>query len=356
MSDARLRELERRWKETNSPDDEAAYLLERVRVGDLTRERLELAAYLGNAGSRAVVGQRARQVPTDILRWVEQLDAFGADVALRAEQVRSDARDETHLQEWFLHINPDGIADRVRRTYAAHMLPWALRSTAEEPCDRRPQLIRDLEATWRASRSTMDEIAYLRARLAGRHLSEESVQLAAFTGHPAAIQILGLENAVEFAAYTAGFQGVRVMLGEAVLPADFSPWLKALVRWNKPTCSKTWQSLALILAEPYAQRCGDLVPINSALKALERWLDAGVSPSAAEIQRRVGEGEQLRVGEMGALGDDPIYRATWMSILNAMLRRAEGAEVDAFLAAICSADCGLDIASLRGHLQDWALR
>ena len=44
MSDQRLRELERRWKESGSPDDEAAYLLERVRVGDLTRERLHLAA------------------------------------------------------------------------------------------------------------------------------------------------------------------------------------------------------------------------------------------------------------------------------------------------------------------------
>ena len=43
MSDAKLRELERRWKESGAVEDEAAYLLERVRVGDLTRERLELA-------------------------------------------------------------------------------------------------------------------------------------------------------------------------------------------------------------------------------------------------------------------------------------------------------------------------
>ncbi len=56
MSDARLRELERRWKETGSPDDEAAYLLERVRVGDLTRERLELAAYCGHEGARKATG------------------------------------------------------------------------------------------------------------------------------------------------------------------------------------------------------------------------------------------------------------------------------------------------------------
>lgn len=54
MSDATLRELERRWKATGSVEDEAAFLLERVRVGDLTRERLELAAHCGHeAASRA---------------------------------------------------------------------------------------------------------------------------------------------------------------------------------------------------------------------------------------------------------------------------------------------------------------
>ncbi|MEZ6189561.1 MAG: hypothetical protein R3F62_31745 [Planctomycetota bacterium] len=35
MSDERLRELERRWKETGAGEDETAYLLERVRVGNL---------------------------------------------------------------------------------------------------------------------------------------------------------------------------------------------------------------------------------------------------------------------------------------------------------------------------------
>ncbi len=43
MSDARLRELERLWKETGSPDDEAAYLLARVRVGNLDSVRAMLA-------------------------------------------------------------------------------------------------------------------------------------------------------------------------------------------------------------------------------------------------------------------------------------------------------------------------
>jgi len=52
VTDSKLRELERRWKETGSVEDEARYLLERVRVGDLERERLELAAYCGHEGAR----------------------------------------------------------------------------------------------------------------------------------------------------------------------------------------------------------------------------------------------------------------------------------------------------------------
>jgi hypothetical protein len=51
VSDARLRELERRWLETQAVQDEAAYLLERVRVGDLERENLALAAMFGHGAS-----------------------------------------------------------------------------------------------------------------------------------------------------------------------------------------------------------------------------------------------------------------------------------------------------------------
>ena len=57
MSDERLRELERRWRETQAVGDQAAYLLERVRVGDLSQERLELAAYCGHEGAREALGE-----------------------------------------------------------------------------------------------------------------------------------------------------------------------------------------------------------------------------------------------------------------------------------------------------------
>jgi hypothetical protein len=71
MSDTKLRDLERRWKETGTVDDETAYLLERVRVGDLRRERLELAAYCGHEAASAAIGGRMgvwlRDLSTEIL-------------------------------------------------------------------------------------------------------------------------------------------------------------------------------------------------------------------------------------------------------------------------------------------------
>lgn len=71
MSDQKLRELERRWKETGSPEDEATWLLERVRVGDLTRERLELAAYCGHEGAKRLV--QSPDVPADLWDWAKGL-------------------------------------------------------------------------------------------------------------------------------------------------------------------------------------------------------------------------------------------------------------------------------------------
>ncbi len=54
MTDQRLRELERRA--ADSVEAEAAYLLERVRAGDLARQRLELAACCGHPAARTALG------------------------------------------------------------------------------------------------------------------------------------------------------------------------------------------------------------------------------------------------------------------------------------------------------------
>ncbi|MBX3467141.1 MAG: hypothetical protein KF878_09625 [Planctomycetes bacterium] len=79
MSDGKLRELERRWRKTGSPDDEAAYLLERVRVGDLSRERLELAAYCGHeASTRALVPATHFESDWDPTLWPREFNAAAA--------------------------------------------------------------------------------------------------------------------------------------------------------------------------------------------------------------------------------------------------------------------------------------
>lgn len=56
MSDARLRDLQRIATASGSPSDEARVLTERLRQGSLTRERLELAAYVGHEAARVTSG------------------------------------------------------------------------------------------------------------------------------------------------------------------------------------------------------------------------------------------------------------------------------------------------------------
>jgi len=60
MSDTDLRGLERRWRETGSVEDEAAWLHARVQAGELEQSRLRLAAYLLHEGARLAL---VRPVP-----------------------------------------------------------------------------------------------------------------------------------------------------------------------------------------------------------------------------------------------------------------------------------------------------
>ena len=57
MTDARLRELERRFHETGAAGDEASYLRERVRLSLLAPEALAAASYLGHPAAMLALGQ-----------------------------------------------------------------------------------------------------------------------------------------------------------------------------------------------------------------------------------------------------------------------------------------------------------
>ena len=73
MSDERLRQLERRWLETGTVQDETAFLLERVRVGDLAPNRLELAAHCGLPAARLALNLTVATLGRDVQGWLSGL-------------------------------------------------------------------------------------------------------------------------------------------------------------------------------------------------------------------------------------------------------------------------------------------
>ena len=83
VSDADLRELERRFRETGSVENEAAWLLERVRAGELTQDRFDLAGYCGSEAAGGTDGCAAglKEFGMGFERW-ETEAAVRATIAL----------------------------------------------------------------------------------------------------------------------------------------------------------------------------------------------------------------------------------------------------------------------------------
>lgn len=84
MTDTRLRQRERKWKETGAVEDEAAYLLERVRVGDLEKERLELAAYCGYGAAGIALTGELPKAPSNPGAWLARIEALEPPLRARA--------------------------------------------------------------------------------------------------------------------------------------------------------------------------------------------------------------------------------------------------------------------------------
>lgn len=79
--DARLRELERRWAQTGATADEAALLRERVRLGDLDRGRLDLAAHAGYVAALQAGGAPAPD--PELAARLRGLDRWGREALAR---------------------------------------------------------------------------------------------------------------------------------------------------------------------------------------------------------------------------------------------------------------------------------
>lgn len=85
MSDEALRELERAWRTSGDPSDEARLVAEALRLGRLVRERVELAAYLRHGAARVALGDGApagEHVPWSA--WVAAVDDDGRRALVRA--------------------------------------------------------------------------------------------------------------------------------------------------------------------------------------------------------------------------------------------------------------------------------
>ena len=161
--DARLRSLRRRSETTGALEDEAALLRERSRAGDLDRERLELAAWLGHPAAVSVVG---RQAPDDLelllcsfehlLQHGPGLGRWGKEACVRAALATGRlalgrwralvGNDESVVQairyseEWLSadsHSGPQAEARRVAREVDERGLELYSLFSAERPGQRR---------------------------------------------------------------------------------------------------------------------------------------------------------------------------------------------------------------------------
>lgn len=90
MSDRSLRELERRWQLSQDPADLARLQEARLRAGVVARERLELAALLGDAGARAVTGPAPADPPWNAWARVLEPGAARAFLLFAREELREE--------------------------------------------------------------------------------------------------------------------------------------------------------------------------------------------------------------------------------------------------------------------------
>lgn len=106
MADDYLSQLEDRWRDTGEAPEEARVLLERIRVGLLTRTRLELAAYLGHEAAGLALPDAGETAPpddpkrlvTELWRWGKEA-CVGAAVASARMALAGDVAGDPRAQQ-----------------------------------------------------------------------------------------------------------------------------------------------------------------------------------------------------------------------------------------------------------------
>lgn len=156
MSDSYLRELERRWRESGAAIDEAAYLAERVRAGDLDRDKLDLAAYLGHEPAKQALNWESYPEP-ELMDWITGIVEYGesaVDALSRCLRMltmvaynqgqehrfrfgdirRPDAAGMVRITVWaWARLAQDCMRSELKNQLAAMMIHWALHDEDPAP-------------------------------------------------------------------------------------------------------------------------------------------------------------------------------------------------------------------------------
>ena len=132
MTDTRLRELERRWKESGSVEDEAAWLMERFRSGELPLSMLEQAAYCEHPAAKRLIKTVEVSSPQDYAqRWAHEW-SFGLGRWEKQVVVRAAFAMAHHVAE---------TCTKFRQQLIDAMSDWILC-----PCDDHIGLLRIVRA------------------------------------------------------------------------------------------------------------------------------------------------------------------------------------------------------------------
>lgn len=115
--DAEVRELERRFRASGALDDEAAWLLARVRAGSLAEQRLHLASYLRDHAAVLAAGGAYFDDPFSSNPTFKEIKRYGKETCVRiavASARAALAAERYHRRRW-----PE---DETYHTYALE--PW----------------------------------------------------------------------------------------------------------------------------------------------------------------------------------------------------------------------------------------
>lgn len=398
--DTGLRDLERRWRASGDPADEARLLAERLRLGELTRERLELAAFVGHIGARTALGDGAPAGRVPLRRWVAALDEAG-----RVAVIRTGLDDVMHgLAARAAPVDPS-----TRRAMAA------LRAWCACPCDEHHASLDDTRPAPAGLRSVADgrEAARDLLAVAMRHLIDAALVPDDLTREDALELVLGgvlryaddapvppsalvawclgpdhagssrtraeapdaprryladrvrrgevTTDGLELAA-AAGDPTAREVLGTSSPTPDDRAWVAGLARSGpelplRALAELAGTSLATPLLRWYARgyREHDASGpgsdwIMSALRALSRWAASPDAARRADVVRLTG----IVLDAFGGPRAAPVLRALDEALRAVRDERRDVTDVRArVLAATDDADQAL--ASLREAVARWAL-